>query len=339
LHNRDTVATITNLSPQANNILYVQFVGSAGGDGYLNAMEISTGSPTPPPPPTGQTVLIDFGSDTSFRGVSVVNPDVNGHYWNSVQPGNYIANMIDMTNGATTIDLGPDSGMGTDSYNGPAGPTSIPPTPSEIAATDIDAAALGNLGVTNAAIDFITLDNAQCRFQLQGLDLTKKYSLTFYGSHKFNSDANTIYSVYSNSGYTTLIGVTNLDVFAPGTPWLHNRDKTVTISNLTPPADGIFYVGFVGSAGGNGYLNAMQISVDVASSTPIVITSQSYDTTSQQLTLTWTSSVGATYTIESTSNLANAFGTLVTGIASGGSSTTTMVTMTGATGFVRVKKE
>jgi hypothetical protein len=35
----------------------------------------------------GQTVLIDFGNDNSFRGVSVPAPDQNGNYWNSLLPG------------------------------------------------------------------------------------------------------------------------------------------------------------------------------------------------------------------------------------------------------------
>ena len=42
LHNRDRVATISNLSPQTDNILYVQFVGSAGFEGYLNDMQIES---------------------------------------------------------------------------------------------------------------------------------------------------------------------------------------------------------------------------------------------------------------------------------------------------------
>ena len=41
LHNRDKVATISNLAPQASNILYVQFTGAGGSLGYLNAMQIS----------------------------------------------------------------------------------------------------------------------------------------------------------------------------------------------------------------------------------------------------------------------------------------------------------
>jgi hypothetical protein len=46
LHNRDQVAVITGVAPQASNILYVEFVGSAGGLGYLNDMAI-TAAPEP----------------------------------------------------------------------------------------------------------------------------------------------------------------------------------------------------------------------------------------------------------------------------------------------------
>jgi hypothetical protein len=41
LHNRDQVATLSNLSPQASNILYVEFVGSGGSLGYLNAFQLT----------------------------------------------------------------------------------------------------------------------------------------------------------------------------------------------------------------------------------------------------------------------------------------------------------
>src|SRR2546423_835223 len=101
------------------------------------------------------TILVDFVSNASFRGVSVPNPDTNGNYWNSIIPGAYIINLVDTGNNGTGINLGFDTGVGTDSYNGPAGPTSFPnPTPAEVAATDIDAAALGNMGIKEAAIDF-----------------------------------------------------------------------------------------------------------------------------------------------------------------------------------------
>ena len=221
-----------------------------------------------------QTVLVDFGSTNSFRGVSVTNPDLNGNYWNSLTPGPFFTDLIDVDGVATTIDLGFDTPVGTDSYNGPAGPTSFPnPTPAEIALTDIDAAALGNLGINEAAIDFAAspggADN-RTRFQIQGLDPSKTYTLTLFGSHRFSDNDTTVYSVFTDNTYTTLVASASLDVQTPGSPWLNNRDQVATIANLTPQASNILYVQFVGSAGGLGYLNDFQITAVPEPSTAII---------------------------------------------------------------------
>jgi hypothetical protein len=212
-----------------------------------------------------QTVLVDFGSNSSFRGVSVPNPDPNGNHWNSVAPGAPLLNAIDTGNNATAIDVFFDTPVGTDSFNGPAGPTSFPtPTPAEIAATDIDHAALGNLGVNEAAIDFAAspggADN-RTRFQIQELDPTKLYNLTFFGSHKFSDNDTTVYSVYTDNTYSTLVDSVSLNVQTPGSPHLHNRDTVARLSNLAPQASNILYVQFVGSQGGLGYLNDFELTV------------------------------------------------------------------------------
>jgi hypothetical protein len=215
-------------------------------------------------PAGAQTVLIDFGNDASFRGRSVVNPDSNGNHWNSLAPGVPGLNLIDIENNATTIDLYFDTPVGTDSFNGPAGITSEPPTPDEISATAIDALALGNLGgALEGPFDFAAspggADN-RTRFQIQQLDPAKKYTLTFFGSHKFSDDAVTVYSVYTNNSYTTLVDSASLEVMTPGPPNAeHNRDKVATISDLSPQTNDIFYVEFVGETGNLGYLNDMQI--------------------------------------------------------------------------------
>ncbi|MBA3480572.1 MAG: PEP-CTERM sorting domain-containing protein [Pirellulales bacterium] len=210
-----------------------------------------------------QTILVDFGSDNSFRGVSVPVPDVNGNYWNSLTPGPFFPNLIDIDNIVTTIAIGFDTPVGTDSFNGPAGATSFPdPTPAEIAATDIDAAALGNLGVKEAAIDFAASPggaNNNTRFQIQGLNPSKTYTLTLFGSHKFSDNDTTVYSVFTDNTYTTLVDSASLNVQTPGMPWLHNRDTVATISNLAPQASNILYVQFVGSQGNLGYLNSFQL--------------------------------------------------------------------------------
>ena len=210
-----------------------------------------------------QTVLIDFGNNLSFRGVTVPNPDPNGNSWNSLFPGVFYTDLVDTTNSPTTIDFGFSTAVGTDSFNGPAGVTSFPnPTPAEIAATDIDTAALGILGVKEAAIDFAAspggADN-RTRFEIQQLDPTKTYNLTFFGSHKFSDNATTVYSVYTDNTYTTVVGTTSVNVQNPSDASLHNRNTLVTISGLPPQAGNILYVEFVGSQGGLGYLNDMQI--------------------------------------------------------------------------------
>lgn len=210
-----------------------------------------------------QTVLVDFGNNGSFRGVTVPNPDAKGHTWNSIAPGAFISNMVDLNNNATTIDLGFDTPVGTDSFNGPAGATSFPnPTAAEIAATDIDTVALGNLGIKEAAIDFAASPDAadnRTRFQIQELDPTKKYTLTLFGSHKFSANDATVYSVYTDNTYSTQVASASLNVQTPGSPHLHNRDMVATVSNLSPQASNILYVQFVGSQGGLGYLNDFQI--------------------------------------------------------------------------------
>jgi hypothetical protein len=210
-----------------------------------------------------QTVLIDFGNNDSFRGVSVPAPDPNGNYWNSLFPGLFYTDLIDTNNNATAIDFGFSTAVGTDSFNGPAGATSFPdPTPAEIAATDIDAAALGNLGVNEAAIDFAASPGAadnRTRFEIQQLDPAKTYNLRLFGSHKFSDADATVYSIYTDNTYTTVVDSVSLNVQQPGSPNLHNRDTVATFNGIAPQASNILYVEFVGTNNNLGYLNSLEI--------------------------------------------------------------------------------
>ncbi|TWT92862.1 hypothetical protein Pla108_40020 [Botrimarina colliarenosi] len=205
---------------------------------------------------SAQTVLIDFGSDTSFRGLSVVNPDANGNNWNNIAPGAFFSDLIDTNGVATTIDFGFSTPVGTDSYNGPAGDTSAGAAAS-VGNTDIDAAALGDLGVLNAAFDFVA--ERDTRFEIQGLDPSKQYDLTFFGSHKYSGNATTLYSVYTDNTYSTVVGSATLDIQDLVDPSLHNRDTVATISGLSPQTGDILYVQFTGTNGDYGYLNSLKI--------------------------------------------------------------------------------
>jgi hypothetical protein len=75
--------------------------------------------------------------------------------------------------------------------------------------------------------------------------------------------------------------------------------------------------------------------------TPPAITIYQYNSASRQFTLTWDSAPGATYSVLSSPTLAaDSFTPLATGIASGGSQTTTTVTMpSGNAGFLRIRQQ
>jgi hypothetical protein len=232
-----------------------------------------------------QKVLIDFGSDTSYRGISVHGADANGHFWNSNQPGTLMP-LVDINNNAVVnnglpMQLGWLTGVGTDSYNGPAGDTSFGTPADNLPFTVINAAALGDLGVKEAAFDFATGPNPPeglgdtlqgpantTKFDLIGLDPAKRYSLSFYGAHSYNADAFTTYSVYSDAGYTNQIGTVNLQIHHPqpaneadDPQWRteYNQDTVATISNLSPGLDTNLYISLIGSTGYYGYLNSMEV--------------------------------------------------------------------------------
>ena len=213
---------------------------------------------------SAQTILLDLGNNADFRSVSVPNPDVNGHYWNSVSSSAFFPNIIDINGNATVVDFGFTTDGGHDSFNGPAGVTSDPPTAAEVAATDIDAAALGNLGIKEAAFDYYV----SSRFQIQQLDPSKTYNLTFFGSHKFNSNNTTRYTIYTDGTFSTPVASADLLV---GVNADHNRDTVVTISGLSPQASNILYVGFAGAGSGGGYLNALQVTAVPEPSTLLLV--------------------------------------------------------------------
>jgi hypothetical protein len=201
-------------------------------------------------------ILIDFGNNSTFRGASQTGPDNNGNYWNSVWSGSFYSGLVDINNDATTVNFGFSSATGTDSYNGPAGSTSDPLAPGDIGNTVIDAPALGNLGGSlSAAFDYYVTST----FEIQGLSLSQTYNLTFFGSHKFNADNTTRYTIYDNNGFTNAVTFADLVV---GVGSAHNSNTVVTISGLSPQPNGVIYVGFKAANGvNNGYLNAMQIEI------------------------------------------------------------------------------
>jgi hypothetical protein len=200
-----------------------------------------------------QKILFDLGATGDFRSVSVPNPDPNGHYWNSVSSCCFFPNLLDTNGNTTSVNFGFTSASGNDSYNGPAGPTDPPPFLSYLPGTTINAAALGDLGVKEAAFDYYT----GSKMQIQNLNPSKKYNLTFFGSHQYN-DGNdtTVYTSYTDGTFTTPVAAVSLVVGGNG---FWNQDQVATLTGLTPQASNILYIGFQGAPRGAGYLNSMEL--------------------------------------------------------------------------------
>ena len=293
-HNSNRVATLADLVPDEANQLFVEFSGlTSSNSGYLNALQVEIQDP-PPPPPADQTILIDLGNDSSYNGASVANPDANGRTWNSVYSGAYYANLVDASNQATTVDFGFDLDGGTDNFNGPAGA--------------VDSAALGLLGgATNAANDYYV----SARFQIQGLDPSRTYTLTFFGSHKFSTDDATVYSIYSDNAYTGVVASASLNVQTPGSPWLHNSNQVAVITNLTPQAGNILYVSFAGSGGHEGYLNALLLEAfDPSAVSSGTVSVERIALGSGAVALSLVGSNTVSYTLQFSTNLLDAAGWL-----------------------------
>jgi len=210
--------------------------------------------------PVVQSVLIDFGNNSTFRGASTPGN------WNSVADG-YLADLIDKNGQPTTLDYAPDGLGGTDSFNSIAGPTSNPPSASEITIADgaLNKTALGDLGVAEAAIDFFKSDNGTTgvgRFQLQQLRKGRNYLLTFYGTAQYMDAGNkqTRFQVFSNPDYSDALA--SVDLTTGTTNGTGNRTRVALVSGLTGPdnTNNILYVQWQGvNVSTEGYLNAMLV--------------------------------------------------------------------------------
>ena len=209
-------------------------------------------SEAPQPPPPNSTVLIDFGNNQSYRGINTPSPDSRGNFWNSVWSGAVNSPLTNAAGEVTTMRLAFDAAAGTDYYNGPSGATQNP------SACVIDTDALGYLGINEAVYDYYV----NSTFQIQGLDPTKAYALTFFGSHKYSASDYTIYSVCSDASYSRVITSVSLYVQSPGNPGAHNANKVAAIRGIAPQNNGILYIKFQGTNRDStvgGYLNCMQI--------------------------------------------------------------------------------
>jgi hypothetical protein len=214
------------------------------------------------PPAQGQEWLIAMGNLNGFRGTNVPSPDLVGHYWNAVDSGHSFPTLTNINGQVTSVALAFDNSTGNDSYNGPAGITFNPNN------VVVNNAALGDLGYNYGVYHYYVNSG----FEIQGLNPALQYNLTFFGSHAYSTDDSTVYSLYTDSSYSTAITSASAPVQIPGNPGQWNTNLVASLNNVAPQANGTFYIGFAGAQGDLGYLNAMEIQATTNVSTnPVVI--------------------------------------------------------------------
>ena len=169
--------------------------------------------------------------------------------------------LIDINNAGTSIDFGFSSPVGTDSFNGPAGvTTNSAADPSRNRGRRHRRSCARQSGSQGSRGRFCRSRQSIRDSKSKNLDPAKKYTLTFFGSHKFSDDDATVYSVYTDNTYynagqlppasTSRRPVRPICTIA--TRW--SRSATSRRRQAT-----FLYVQFTGANGHTGYLNDMRI--------------------------------------------------------------------------------
>lgn len=256
LHNSNTVAVLTNVTPQANGRLYIKFEGDAGSNGYLNAMmiealSVSTSAPPPDTASTQAVYLVDFGRHDGTNGNSTVSPDGNGNYWNNLSPlnpatnnvvtnGTKLANLTTISNGASTVGLELTSSWNA---NGRLNGGLTNPAP----------ALLGLLAVTNATEDYF-FTQSSASFKVTGLDTGRLYNLEFFGTRDATDTRITSYSSGVNS---VNLNTSGTGIGAGGAN--HNNNTTAVLRALSPNSTGEIPVTVAVNTGGFAYMGILKI--------------------------------------------------------------------------------
>ena len=211
-------------------------------------------SEAPPPLPPNSTVLLAFGNSQSYRGINMPSPDLRGNFWNSVGAGAFNSPLKNAAGEVTTLGLGFDfAARSLASHNGPSGATQ-----GSQRLRRLIWLTLGYLGIKEAVYHYYV----NSTFQIRGLDPTKVYSLTFFGSHKYSPSDYTTYSICSDASYSKVVTSMSLYVQSPGNPGAHNSNKVRHHWRGLPaeqrnPVHQVWGTNRDSTVGG--YLNCMQI--------------------------------------------------------------------------------
>ncbi|MCB1071165.1 MAG: hypothetical protein KDL31_12495, partial [Kiritimatiellae bacterium] len=249
--NNNNTVTLSDLSPNASGEIDMTLSVDTGGFAYLGILkidEISSG-PLPSAGVTQGVYRVDFGRhDGGINGTATTSPDTNGSYWNNLGPtgidvplGARIDNLVDTTNGSSTIDL--EITTASWDCNGKLNGGLLSPSPS----------LLGDLAIDTATEDYFFTQGSD-QFKLEGLNPDRRYNLRFFGSRSNTSTRITTYA--------TAFASTNLQTSGAGIGdggYDGNNDTVVFLPGIAPTPSGEIEVTVAVDTGGFAYLGILEI--------------------------------------------------------------------------------
>jgi Bacterial Ig-like domain (group 2)/GDSL-like Lipase/Acylhydrolase family len=231
-----TPLTSDLLQPNTSGEIAINVGIVSGGFGFINAVKVEEyDGPL-------QSVYIDLGPASGCASCATTPaPDANGRYWNNPTSGaaNATTTLVNSSNASTGYSMAVTDNfvVNTTINYGPAAPAS---------------ATLGDLAIGTATQDYFYLEstNNTGALKFTGLNLSKAYRLTLFGSRVGTDTRVTSYSITGNTTTSGTITTTNGNSYTGG---------TIITAPLQPNASGEIALNFGIVSGNFGYINIIKI--------------------------------------------------------------------------------
>lgn len=280
LHYIDLPAAFASLDPYGSAAFNSKFVDSihlnrAGYDFWESIIRPQVSAivapdkvytPNPATLQLGQSLYFDFGPTDVSNGLSTINPDSNGHYWNnwtpnsggaSVNAGEHVDNLRNGSGALTGIDLTITAGFQANGFQN--GGLRNPST-----------GLLGDMAIDSATGDyfFSTADGVQGGgdddtgggFMLEGLNPNYTYEFKFLGSRDSTETRITEYRVTGANDQAVLLQTSGNNIGANGS-YDGNNDEFAIVTGVKPDQFGQIFIDLTLKGGSFAYINAMKVTV------------------------------------------------------------------------------
>jgi len=241
--NNSTILTTATIVPDTRGQIAITVKRELGSFGYIGVLKIEeVRMPVTPL----KTVYVDLGPNDVTNGNITSSPDINGNYWNNLTNINTTApqvNLVDKINASTGAYVKITSGFLS---NGIQNGGLLSP----------DAGLLGDFAIPAATQDFFHT-TASSSLSIRGLDKTKGYVFSFFGTRNDPEKRVTTYSLTGASFYDGNLQTSGTDLGGPG---YHGNTKTILTSDIVMPDDnGHINLTVTRSEGAFGYLGVMKM--------------------------------------------------------------------------------